>query len=158
MPTPPPDFAPGQPGSDQAAPDGPAYDHISHGYAPDGRAAPPPPVPLDVIVRDVVDNVAATAKAELALLQARGALAGQGVKWASVWGFVAACALFIAMLALAFGVILVLAARVGPLLATLIVVAALLVLAAVAGWFAKRSAGDVRTAFRSDLTNEGADD
>ena len=119
---------------------------------------PPPPVPLDIIVRDVVDNVAATAKAELALLQARGALAGQGVKCASVWGFVAACALFIAMLALAFGAILVLAAQVGPLPATLIVVAVLLALAAVAGWCAKRSAGDVRTAFRSDLTNEGADD
>lgn len=153
MPTQQPDTAPEPRPADQRA-----YDHVSHGYAPDGPASPPPPVPLDVIVRDVVDNVAATAKAELALLQARGALAGHGVKWASAWGFVAACALLVAMLAVAFGAILVLAAYVGPLLATLIVVAALLVLAAVAGWRAKCSADDVRTAFRSDLMNEGADD
>ena len=157
-PAPQPDAAPDQPESAPRAADGPAYDHVSHGYAPDGRPVPPPPVPLDIIVRDVVDNVAATAKAEVALLQARSALAGHGVKWASAWGFVAACALLVAMLAVAFGAILVLAASVGPLLATLIVVAVLLALAAFAGWRAKRSAGDVRTAFRSDLMNEGADD
>jgi hypothetical protein len=153
MPTPSPDTAP-----DRAA--GPrAYDRVSHGYAPgDGPAASPPPVPIQDIVRDVIDNAAATAKAELALLEARGALAGHGVKWASAWGFVAACALLIAMLATAFGAILVLAPHVGPLLATLIVVAALLTLAAFAGWRAKRSAADVRTAFRRDLTNEGVDD
>jgi hypothetical protein len=158
MPTPKPDTAPAGQDSDRDAPDGPAYDQVSHGYAPDGPAVPPPPVPLDIIVRDVVDNVAATAKTELALLQARGALAGHGVKWASTWGFVAACALLIAMLATAFGAILVLAPHVGPLLATLIVVAALLALAAFAGWRAKHNAGDIRTAFRADLTNEGADD
>lgn len=135
-----------------------AFDGVSHGYAPDGRADPPPPVPLDMIVRDVVDNAAATAKAELALLQARGALAGHGIKWASAWGFVAACALLIAMLATAFGAILVLATHVGALLATLIVVAVLLALAGFAGWRARRSAADVRTAFRSDIVNEGADD
>ncbi|PKP98508.1 MAG: hypothetical protein CVT74_10790 [Alphaproteobacteria bacterium HGW-Alphaproteobacteria-13] len=148
MPTPPPD----------AKPDQRPYDHVSHGYAPDGPASPPPPVPLDIIVRDVVDNLAATAKTELALLEARGALAGHGVKWASAWGFVAACALLVAMLAVAFGAILVLAQYVGPLFATLIVAAALLALAAFAGWRARRSAGDVRTAFRADLTNEGVDD
>lgn len=153
-----PDTAPDGQDTDQGAPDGPAYDRVSHGYAPDGPAVPPPPVPLDVIVRDVVDNAAATARAELALLQARGALAGHGVKWASAWGFVAACALLIAMLATAFGAILVLAPHVGPLLATLIVVAALLALAAFAGWRAKHSAADIRTAFRADLMNEGADD
>ena len=150
--------APDQPEPGARASDAPAYDHVSHGYAPDGRAVPPPPVPLDIIVRDVVDNVAATAKAEMALLQARGALAGHGVKWASAWGFVAACALLVAMLAVAFGAILVLAVYVGPLFATLIVVAVLLALAAFAGWRAKQSAGDVRTAFRRDLMNEGADD
>ena len=130
------------------------YDRVSHGYAPGGPASTPPPVPLGDIVRDVVDNVSATAKAELALIEARGALAGHGIKWASAWGFVAACALLVAMLAIAFGAILVLSVHVGPLLATLIVVAALIALAAFAGWRAKLSAGDVRTALRADLANE----
>lgn len=135
-----------------------AYDRVSHGYAPEGRAEAPPPVPLEEIVRDVVENLSATAKAEIALLEARGALAGHGIRWASTWGFVAACALLVAMLAVAFGAILVLAPRVGPLLATLIVVAALIALAAFAGWRAKLSAGDVRTALRADLMHEKEDD
>lgn len=132
-----------------------AFERVSHGYAPGGRPATPPPVPLDEIVRDVVDNIAATARAELALIEARGALAGHGVKWASAWGFVAACALLVAMLAVAFGAILVLAPHVGPLLATLIVFAALIALAAFAGWRAKISAADVKTALRGDLMHEG---
>lgn len=130
------------------------YDRVSHGFAPDGPPAPPPPVPLDAIIRDVVDNLSASARAELALIEARGALAGHGVKWASAWGFVAACALLVAMLAVAFGAILVLAPHVGALLATLIVFAALIALAAFAGWRAKLSAGDVRTALRGDLIHE----
>ena len=99
-----------------------------------------------------------TVQAELALLEARGALASHGVKWASAWGFVAACSLLVALLAVAFGAILVLAPHVGPLLATLIVVAALIGLAGFAGWRAKRSAGDVKLALRSDLSPQGSDD
>ncbi len=135
----------------------PGYDRVSHGFAPEGRAEAPPPVPLDEIVRDVVDNLSATAKAEIALIEARGALAGHGIKWASAWGFIAACALLVAMLAVAFGAILVLAPHVGPLAATLIVFAALIALAAFAGWRAKRSAGDVRAALRRDLMHEVAE-
>lgn len=130
---------------------------MSHGYAPDGPADVPPPVPLADIVRDVVDDLQATAKAELALLEARGAVAGHGIKWASAWGFVAACALLVAMLSIAFGAILVLAQHVGALLATLIVFAALILLAAFAGWQAKRGADDIRAAFRSDLMPEEED-
>jgi hypothetical protein len=115
-------------------------------------------VPIEDIVRDVVDNLSTTARAELALLEARGALAGHGIKWASAWGFVAACALLVAMLAVAFGAILVLAPHVGPLLATLIVFASLIALAGFAGWRAKISVGDVRTALRRDLMHEGDDD
>lgn len=138
--------------SDKSSPaDARGYDRVAHGYAPEGPSAPPPPVPLADIVRDVVDDVQATARTELALLQARGAVAGHGVKWASAWGFVAACALLVAMLAIAFGAILVLAAQIGPLAATLIVVALLLALAAFAGWRAKASADDIRAAFKSDL-------
>lgn len=137
------------------APDQRSFDGVSHGYAPDGRPVTPPPVPLEKIVGDVVDNLQATAEAELTLLKARGALAYHGVGWTSAWGFVAACALLVAMLALAFGAILVLAQHLGPLLATLIVFATLLALAAFAGWRARLSYGDVKAAFRDDLLAKG---
>ena len=71
---------------------------------------------------------------------------------------IAASALGIAMLALAFGAILALAPHIGPLLATLIVVGVLLAIAAFAGWRAQRSYGDIRTALRRDLTSERSDD
>jgi len=140
------------------APDRRSFDGVSHGYAPDGRPVTPPPVPLEKIVGDVVDNLQASAEAELALLKARGALAYHGAGWASAWGFVAACALLVAMLALAFGAILVLAQHIGPLLATLIVFAVLLAIAAVAGWRARLSYGDVKAAFRDDLLVKGDDE
>ncbi|MBJ7502197.1 MAG: phage holin family protein [Sphingopyxis sp.] len=135
-----------------------SFDGISHGYAPDGRPITPPPVPLEKIVGDVVDNISATAKAELALLEARTELALHGVTWTAGWGTVAASALGIAMLALAFGAILALAPHVGPFVATLIVVAVLLAVAGFAGWRAQKSYADIRTALRRDLTNEGIDD
>ncbi|KQZ61418.1 hypothetical protein ASD67_19540 [Sphingopyxis sp. Root1497] len=134
-----------------------AFNRVSHGYAPDGRPVAPPPVPLEKIVGDVVDNLQAAAEAEVALLKARGALAYHGVGWTSAWGFVAGSALVVAMLALAFGAILVLAVQVGPLLATLIVVSALLLVAAFAGWRAKLSYGDVKAAFRDDFLARGDD-
>lgn len=140
------------------ASDARSFDGISHGYAPDGRPLAPPPVPLEKIVGDVVDNLSATAKAELALLEARTELALHGASWTAGWGAVAASALGIAMLALAFGAILALAPHVGPFVATLIVVAVLLAIAGFAGWRAQRSYGDIRTALRRDLTNEGIDD
>jgi hypothetical protein len=134
------------------------FDGISHGYAPDGRAVEPPPVPLDKIVGDVVDNLSATARAELALLEARGELALHGASRAAIWGGVAATALGIALLALAFGAILALAPHIGPLLATIVVVTALLLFAGVAAWRARVHYGDIRTALRRDLTGEGFDD
>ncbi|MBO9698281.1 MAG: phage holin family protein [Sphingopyxis sp.] len=139
-------------------PDARSFDGISHGYAPGGRPVTPPPVPLEKIVGDVVDNLSATAKAELALLEARTELALHGATWTAGWGTVAACALGIAMLALAFGAILALAPHVGPFVATLIVVAALLAVAGFAGWRAQKSYADIRTALRRDLTGEGIDD
>lgn len=144
--------------NDPPAPGARSFDGVSHGYAPDGRPLAPPPVPLEQIVGDVVDNLSATAKAELALLEARSELALHGATWTAAWGTVAACALGIAMLALAFGAILALAPHVGPFVATLIVVAVLLVVAGLAGWRAQRSYNDIRTALRRDLTSERIDD
>jgi hypothetical protein len=140
------------------APEERQFDGISHGYAPNGRAVEPPPVPLDKIVGDVVDNLSATARAELALLEARGELALHGASRAAIWGGVAATALGIALLALAFGAILALAPHIGPLLATIVVVTALLLFAGVAAWQAQVHYGDIRTALRRDLTGEGFDD
>lgn len=140
------------------ASDGRSFDGISHGYAPDGRPVAAAPVPLEKIVGDVVDNLSATARAELALIEARGELALHGAKWAAAWGTIAACALGVAMLALAFGAILALAPHVGPFVATVIVVIALLAVAAFAGWRAQIGYGDIRTALRRDLANEGIDD
>ena len=134
-----------------------SFDRVSHGFAPDGPAPAAPPVPLEDIVRDVIENLSATAKAELALLDARRAFGWDGFKWMSGWGFVAACALLVAMLALAFGGIMVLSPQVGPLLATLIVFVALLTVAAFAGWRAHLGWRDVRTALRNDLMHEGED-
>ncbi|SBV33339.1 conserved protein of unknown function [uncultured Sphingopyxis sp.] len=144
--------------NDPPAPGARSFDGVSHGYAPDGRPLAPPPVPLEQIVGDVLDNLSATAKAELALLEARSELALHGATWTAAWGTVAASALGIAMLALAFGAILALAPHVGPFIATLIVVAALLVVAGLAGWRAQRSYNDIRTALRRDLTSERIDD
>jgi hypothetical protein len=135
-----------------------ALDRVSHGYAPDGKAATPPPVPLEKIVGDVIDNVTATAKAEFALIEARGELALHGASRAAIWGGVAATAAGVALLALAFGAILALSPHVGPLLATLIVVSVLLAIAGGAAWRAHIGYGDIRTALRRDLTNEGIDD
>ena len=144
--------------NDPPAPGARSFDGVSHGYAPDGRPLTPPPVPLEQIVGDVLDNLSATAKAELALLEARSELALHGATWTAAWGTVAASALGIAMLALAFGAILALAPHVGPFVATLIVVAVLLVVAGLAGWRAQRSYNDIRTALRRDLTSERIDD
>ena len=57
------------PDSEPPQGDARAYERVSHGYAPGSRPVAPPPVPLDKIVGDVVDNLSATAKAELALLE-----------------------------------------------------------------------------------------
>ena len=139
-------------------PDARSFDGVSHGYAPDGRSAGPPPEPLSRIVGDVVDNFSATAKAELELLEARSELALHGASRAAIWGGVAATAAGVALLALAFGAILVLSPHIGPLLATIVVVAVLLAIAAFAAWRAQLGYGDIRTALRRDLTNEGPDD
>jgi uncharacterized membrane protein YqjE len=141
-----------------ASTDEAGLDRVSHGYAPVGQPKAKPPVPLEKIVGDVIDNLSETAKAELALVEARGELALHGASRAAIWGGVAATAAGVALLALAFGAILALSPQIGPLLATLLVVTVLLVIAGGAAWRAHIGYGDIRTALRRDLTNEGIDD
>src|SRR3546814_11108858 len=75
----------------------PGYDRVSHGYAPEGRADKAPPVPLDHIVRDLVETMSSVAQAEMALIAARASLAWPAGKWTSAWGFIAACAVLVAV-------------------------------------------------------------
>lgn len=125
-------------------------DRLRHGYAPNKPATQQPPDPLSDVVSDIVQNVTATARAELRLLEARAAMVKHGAQRAAIWGFIAASALLVALLALAFGAILILATYIGPLLATVIVFAALLLLAAFASFRSRRSAADVTAAFQSE--------
>lgn len=130
-------------------------DGVSHGYAPHGSASENAPVPLRDLVRNLVDEANATAKAEVALLKARGDLAKQGVKTTSIWGVIAFTTGFVALLATAFGAILALATVVGPLGATAIIVAVLILIALFSAWRAKAGASDIAVAFRRDLFGEG---
>jgi hypothetical protein len=62
-----PDAKPESPAPSDARSDEGALNRVSHGYAPDGRPIAPPPVPLEKIIDDVVDNFQATARAELVM-------------------------------------------------------------------------------------------
>ncbi len=105
-----------------------------------------------------MQNVTAAARAELRLLEARADMARHGAQQTGMWGFIAASALLVALLALAFGSILILATYVGPLVATLIVFAALLLLAVFAGLRARRSAANIAAAFRSDIFGDSSEE
>lgn len=130
-------------------------DGVSHGYAPQGAASEEAPVPLRDLVRNLVDEANATMKAEVALLKARGELAAQGAKSASIWGAIALVTASVAALAFAFGAILALATLVGPLAATAIVVIVFLLIAGFAAWRAKIGVSDISTALRNNLLGEG---
>lgn len=132
-----------------------SYDGLSHGYAPHGATPDEAPAPLVDIVNNLVDNAKATAQAEVDLLKARGEIAAQGAKTVSIWAVVALMTAFVALIAFAFGVILALATLVGPLAATGIVVAVLLVICLLAASRAKVGVSDIKVAFRKDLFGEG---
>jgi uncharacterized membrane protein len=122
---------------------------VQHGFAPDvpQRTATDDAPPLADIAAGLVDNIKDTVASEVALLQARAALAGDGVKRAAMWGAIAGGALLIALLALVFGLVLLLVPYLGPILATLAVGALLLLIAGAAVIQARRGAQDIRTAF-----------
>lgn len=132
------------------APDGEtARDAVRHGFAPEpaaagsGSGAPP----LTEVAAQLVEDLRAAAASEIALIEARAAMAGDGVRRAAMWGAVAGGTLLIAVLAGVFGVIMALTPLVGAIAATLIVATALLALAAAAALLARRGARDVKLAF-----------
>lgn len=124
-------------------------DDVRHGFAPDSRrrAEAPDAEPLADIAARLIDDVKATANAEMELLRARAELAGDGMRRAALWGSIAGGFLLVALLILLFGAVLTLAPVVGPVGATLIVGAALVLLAGLAGWLARKGALDIKAAF-----------
>ncbi|MDX2209590.1 MAG: phage holin family protein [Sphingopyxis sp.] len=141
-------------GKSDASDAGGGLGDVRHGFAPvtaHDAAAPPPP--LADIAANLVADIKATAESELALIQARAALAGDGVRRAAMWGAIAGGAALIALLAIVFGVIVALVPYVGAVFATLIVGGLLLALAAFAALRARTGAADVRTAFAEQGDN-----
>jgi Putative Actinobacterial Holin-X, holin superfamily III len=127
---------------------------VRHGFAPTAphdSAAPTPP--LGEIAAGLVADIKATAQSEIALIQARAALAGDGARRAAMWGAIAGGAALIALLAIIFGAIVALVPYTGAVLATLIVGAVLLVIAAVAAIRARAGAADIRAAFAEQGDN-----
>lgn len=113
---------------------------------------PDPPLvqdtPVDAAERSLVDDVRELVadgrtllEAELAYQKSRAALAGRTAKSMAGWIALALSLVFFALMALAMGLLLTLAPLIGPLGATLLVVAALLVAAALSGWVAARRWG-----------------
>lgn len=135
--------------------DSEGLDGLPHGYADHAGPAEEAPVPLRDLVRNLVDEANATVQSEITLLKARGELAKQGAVTTSIWAVIAAATGFVALLAFAFGVILALATLVGPLAATFIVVAILLLITLIAAMRAKSGVSNIQLAFRRDLSGEG---
>ncbi|MFC0589304.1 phage holin family protein [Novosphingobium aquiterrae] len=89
-------------------------------------------------VRDVVADGRTLLEAELAYQKSRAAVAGSGAKGVAAWGALALALVFFALMALVLGLVLALTALIGPTLATLVSVLALLIAAALCGWTAAR--------------------
>lgn len=109
--------------------------------------APPlvKPAADDAVDRSLLDDVQqlitdgrTLLEAELAYQKSRAAVAGQGAKSVAVWGGLAVVLVCFALMALTFGLVLGLASVIGPWLATLVTVVALLIAAALCGAAAAR--------------------
>lgn len=122
--------------------------NVRHGFAPtDGaKTAAADAPPLADIAAQLVEDIKATAAAETALIKARAALAGDGVRRAAMWGAIAGGALLIALLTVVFGLVLFLAPYTGAVLATILVGGALTLFAALAAWGARNGVADVKIA------------
>ncbi|MFM5884635.1 MAG: phage holin family protein [Novosphingobium sp.] len=89
-------------------------------------------------VRDLVADGRTLVEAELAYQKSRAAVAGAGAKGVAGWGALALALVFFALMALVVGLVLALTSLIGPWLATLVSVLALLITAALCGWTAAR--------------------
>lgn len=97
-------------------------------------------------LRLLAGEVRAAASSEMELARACGAIVGTSVKAISIWGVVALITVFIALLALAIGLMIALADVTGPLLAALIVPAVLLCVTAFAGLRIRSAANRAKAA------------
>lgn len=134
------------------------FGSVRHGYAPDAGHEPKAQPPLGEIAATLMADVRATVATEVALLQARAALAGDGARRMAIWGGIAAAAAVVALLTLCIGLIFVLLPHVGPLFATLIIVALLLIVAAVGAWQARGGMADLRMALKERGDDPHLDD
>jgi hypothetical protein len=105
----------------------------------------PPLIAEKAAERSLVDDVRQLAsdgrtllEAELAYQQSRAMVAGQAAKGVAGWGALALAMVFFALMALVLGLVLVLAAVIGPLWAAIAAFLGLLAIAALCGWIAMR--------------------
>ncbi|GGZ95026.1 hypothetical protein GCM10011617_13710 [Novosphingobium arvoryzae] len=89
-------------------------------------------------VQQLITDGRTLLEAELAYQKSRAAVAGQGAKSVAAWGGLAVVLVCFALMALTFGLVLGLASVIGPWLATLVTVVALLIAAALCGAAAAR--------------------
>lgn len=89
-------------------------------------------------VQQLITDGRTLLEAELAYQKSRAAVAGQAAKSVAAWGGLAVVLVCFALMALTFGLVLGLASVIGPWLATLVTVVALLIAAALCGAAAAR--------------------
>lgn len=99
-------------------------------------------------VRMLIDEVKASLSAEVALAKTIGNVATQSLQRMALWGTIALLFAFVGLLALSIGLMIALAAVVGPLAAALIVGGLLLAVGLFAGLRARRNALILREATR----------
>lgn len=97
-------------------------------------------------VRMLIDEVKASLSAEVALAKTIGNVATQSLQRMALWGTIALLFAFVGLLALSIGLMIALAAVVGPLAAALIVGGLLLAVGLFAGLRARRNALILREA------------
>jgi uncharacterized membrane protein YiaA len=101
-------------------------------------------VPIGQLFSQLVDDGKRYARAEVELYKAKAADKAEPVKWAAIFGGAALTLALSAVTALLVGLILALETLVGPLGATLIVVAVTLAIAGLFGWMAYKKITEVR--------------
>lgn len=97
-------------------------------------------------VRMLIDEAKASLSAEVALAKTIGNVATQSLQRMALWGTIALLFAFVGLLALSIGLMIALAAVVGPLAAALIVGGLLLAVGLFAGLRARRNALILREA------------